>query len=623
MCGIAGIIGEEAGRHKAAVERMLASMEHRGPDHQGLWVSLTGRCVLGHRRLAILDLTEKADQPMTTPDGRFAFVYNGECYNFRELRVTLERRGEAFKSTGDAEVVLRWLAHADAKGLPRLNGMFAFAMWDEAQQAVLLARDRFGQKPLYYARCGPLLVFASEVRAILASGLVERRLDPAGVCSYLSYGAVQGPGTIVRGVSLLPRAAYRRFAADGKEESGTYWLPVSRKGACGPAEVRERLAAAVERHLVSDVPVCVFLSAGLDSAALLAAAVRVAKGPAISITVAFPDSPQTCEAEKARALASSAGAAHREIAFTEQDMARLAPQVLGSMDQPTSDGINTYVVSHAARAVGLKAALSGLGGDELFGGYPSFRDVPRMVVFQHLARVFHNPLSTLLRGHVSTANRFSKWLDLLAAPADLLSAYLVRRRLFSSRQLEALVPTLVGQARWHRGLAPEYVEELVADIRGVGPWDAVSRLEMDLYMGQTLLRDSDVMGMANSVEIRLPYLDAEFADGVQGVAKTSPLRPGRAKKCLRDAMSQWLPPGSANTRKQAFTLPLEAWMLGRLRGEVEEGLTALGILSGVFNAPFIQRLWRDFCSRPKRVGWLRIWSLFALARFIQRHRLCL
>jgi asparagine synthase (glutamine-hydrolysing) len=620
MCGIAGILGSKAGEHQDAVRRMLGAMAHRGPDGSGLWASPTGRCVLGHARLAVLDLTEAAAQPMATRDGRHVLVYNGECYNFPEVRRELERQGTSFRSSGDTEVVLQALARRGRDALADLNAMFGLALWDDREGTLLLARDRFGQKPLYWAPFEDGAVFASELRAVLASGLIPRRVKPTAVRAYLCHGSVQGPESIVTGVRLLPRAASLVLRPGGEPDVVTYWQPSREKTPASPDELRRAFLGAVGRHLVSDVPLGVFLSGGVDSSAIAAAACRHAGGRVVSLSVIFPGNPAACEAEHARRMARHAGTEHVEVPLTGQDLLGVLDEALAALDQPTVDAVNTYVVSRAARAAGLTVALSGLGGDELFGGYGSFADVPRLLRVRRSVAAVRRPARWLLRGGAAVGRRRAKVVDLLEAPGGVLAAYVVRRRLFSSAQVRALAPALAGDD-WCSGFTPAGAAELRELIAGRPLPDAVAHLELAVYMAQTLLRDTDAMGMASGLEIRAPFLDTEFADLALAQPEEARLPRAVRKWLLVEAIRDWLPEANWRRPKQGFGLPFEPWLLGALRGRVEEEIASLAQSTGLFAGGPCAELWDRFTERPAEVGWSRPWALFVLGSYLRRHKL--
>lgn len=620
MCGIAGILGPDAAEHEKAVHKMVAAMAHRGPDGQGIYVSDSGTCVLGHRRLAILDLSEAASQPMISGDGNSVLVYNGECYNFHELRDRLSNDNLSFVSSGDTEVVLKLLQKEGVDALPKLNAMFALALWDERQQTLLMARDRYGQKPLYFTRIGKLLLFASEVRALLASGLVPRKADLAAIHSYLAYGAVQEPNTIVSGVSILRPAGYMLCKPDGTQNYDIYWRYSKREKKLSPQELRDCFLSAVHRHLISDAPLGLFLSGGIDSSSIVAAATRRSNARIKTLSVIFPEQPDESEAKYAGKMAEWAGTEHCQIPVTGQEMLKMLPEALDAMDQPTGDAINTYLISHAASQTSLKAVLSGVGGDELFGGYHLFRDVPKMLAMRRFLSLIRKPAAHLLGKCNLFAVKPAKLADFFDAPPNMLNYYLVRRRVFSWRQIKIMAPEMVG-SEWDSALDTGYFQELQTMIDGIKIHDAVGRLEMRTYMGQTLVRDSDVMGMANGLEIRMPFLDAEFSTSALDLEPQSRTVRACPKWRFVEAMDDWLPPDIVNRAKQGFTLPLKDWMLCELKDRIPEGIVALARLCGVMRKDALFNLWRNFCSQPEKVGWFRPWSLFVLGHYLQRHRL--
>ena len=618
MCGIAGIVGPGAAEHVDAVARMTAAMAHRGPDGDGLYSAPSGQCVFGHRRLAILDPSTSAAQPMRSRDDRFALTYNGEVYNYRELRRALESQGETFTSTGDTETLLRLLMTAGREAIPRLNGMFALALWDDRERRLLLARDRFGQKPLYLARVGALLIFASELRALLESGLVRRECDRQAVLGYLSFGATQGPATMVRGASLLPSASTLELY-QGSVAVDRYWVPPRDKRNCSPDELREEFLAAVGRHLVSDAPLGLFLSGGIDSSAVTVAAAQFSSRALTTICVVFPDQPEASEAPHARRIAARIGSDHREIPIGGRELLALLPAALDAMDQPTADAINTFIVSHATRQAGIKVVLSGLGGDELFGGYPSFRDLPWLVQLARAPRAMRAAAAHFLALRDALDRTTAKLVDILQASADLVGVYLARRKTFSSRQVATLAPALIDGG-WTAGVPPTRLPELHALVDGRELHDAIGLLELDCYMRDMLLRDSDVMGMNRSIEIRVPFLDTEFATRALQLESAARRPMHHPKWRFTEAMGTLIPRENIERRKQGFTLPFTHWMLDELRDEVEDGVAALAT-SGLCDEARVRQVWSRFRARPTEVGWARPWTLFILGRFLRQHRL--
>ncbi len=621
MCGIAGITGKQAADHAEPLRRMVAAMEHRGPDDEGIYIAPSGNCILGHRRLSILDLSDAAAQPMATSDKHHALVYNGECYNFQELKASLEKRSIRVHSSGDTEVVFRCVMEHGPAALPAMNAMFGLAYWNDRAQTLLLARDRYGQKPVYYYNKNGMLLFASEVRALLASGLVPRSADMDAVKSYLSYGSVMEPSTIVAGVSLLAPACCLEYRPPGSTTETDYWSHTDVTPASTNDEIEDQFHKAVSRHLVSDAPLGLFLSGGIDSSAVAASAAQDAGGLIKTLCVVFPDQPDQSEARYAKQMAEHAGTEHTEIPVTGSDILQMIPKAVAAMDQPTGDAVNTYLVSYAAHQAGLKVALSGLGGDELFGGYHTFHDIPRMLSLREKMGFLGTPLGALFDRCGRFSIKTGKLADMFGAPPGLLNSYLIRRRVFTSRQINSLAPGLCPDKKWDCGISAVLLNLLARETVGKELPDAIGILEMRTYMGQTLLRDSDCMGMAHNLEIRLPFLDTAFSGYV--LSLPSQVRtPGHLPKWrFIEAMQRCLPKEIYDRPKQGFMLPFKEWMLNELREEIEPGLEALCRLGKVFDEKTIMGLWRSFCKSPAAVGWFRIWSLYILGKYITHHKL--
>ncbi len=517
MCGINGILRLADSAPAIDREELLRSrdsMISRGPDGAGAWISDDGRVALASRRLAILDLSAAGAQPMASADGRFHAVMNGEIYNFAGLRRELEADGVRFRSHSDTEVVLALYAREPADPaalLPRLRGMYALAIWDDREKSLLLARDPLGIKPLYLATetgADACLRFASQVKALEAGGAISREIDPAGVAGFLLWGSVPEPLTIRKAVRALP-PGHHLIVREGRiGEPVASGLPAMAAMAMEPAAAIED---SVRAHLVSDVPVAVFLSAGLDSALIAALACRNLPEPPATFTLRFdallgtPQDEGPLAAEVARAL----GTRHVERSLRAGDLAALWPGAVAAMDQPSIDGFNTYVVSRAAHEAGLKVVLSGLGGDEIFGSYPSFADVPRLARSARRGRqvpglgALWPPAARLL-----AADR-PKLAGLLRYGQTLPGAYFLRRGLFLPEEL----PALIGRDAAQEGLrrydpVADAARALATDDGVRDDWTSVHALETALYMRNQLLRDSDWASMAWSVELRVPLVDA-------------------------------------------------------------------------------------------------------------------
>lgn len=611
MCGICGIVRFSGGVETRSVDAMCDAIRHRGPDDGGAYASPARDCVLGSRRLAIIDLTPAGHMPMGEPRGRFWITYNGEVYNFVELRAELEARGHRFRSRTDTEVVLHLYQEYGDECVERLNGLFAFAIWDQQERSLFLARDRFGIKPLYYSWAGESFLFGSEIRALLASGLVSARADSSAVAGYLMLGSVPDDRTILTGVASLAPGQCATLRSTGLT-TRQYWSHVDEVRRAiplppGEAEeaVREEMKAAVRRQMVSDAPLGLFLSGGMDST-MLAALMRAAGHERIrSVSVSFDESAFD-EGCVARRVAERFGLEHVDTRVTYQDFESHLGNIVSAMDQPSADGINTYFVSMAARQAGLTVALSGLGADELFGGYPSFTVIgTAQRAMRGLARIPGHeqfmPLLDVLPGIPRGARKLARWSN---GSTSLAAAYLAVRGLLGPEEVRCLVgaATLPDLATY---------AEQVAPIDGLPEMAGISVLESRVYMHNQLLRDTDAMSMAHSLEVRVPFLDNEIA---ALAARCSHLLGGPPKAVLAGARSIYFPLGLPDRPKQGFTFPLEAWLAGPLAERVEHGADSGG---GGVDAPEMRRLWADF--RAGRRHWSQVWAPMLLNHWLDAH----
>lgn len=560
MCGINGIVrlaGGSAPIDRDEVLRTRDAMLRRGPDDAGIWVSATGEAALASRRLAILDLSPAGHQPFASPDGRYHIVMNGEIYNFRALRRELADAGAVFCSQSDTEVVLHLYQREGAAMLSRLRGMFGLAIWDDTAKRLLLARDPLGIKPLYYSMQGGLLRFASQVKALEAGGAVSREVDPAGLAGFLLWGSVPEPFTIRRAVRALPAGTYLTMENGRLGEPVPFYSFGERFG-----ETLEP-AAAVEdsvcAHLESDVPVAVFLSAGLDSGLIAALARRHLPEPPATFTLRFDVLAGTPldEGPLAAEVARTLGTRHIERRVGRADFAGAWPAALRAMDQPSIDGFNTWLVSRAAHEARLKVVLSGLGGDELFGSYPSFRDVPRLA--SRARGAGRLPGLPALWPRLPGFAARPKLRGLLRYGQTLAGAYFLRRGLFLPEEL----PGLIGRDRAEEGLAAyDPVTDAAAALEGLpagdDPWLAVHALETARYMRNQLLRDSDWASMDHSVELRVPLVDPWLRAHL-AAHRFEPAR-SRGKAALVKLAAPELPAALWNRPKTGFYIPVMEWL---------------------------------------------------------------
>ena len=700
MCGIAGIVriadsglpiadlraksqgqSAESEELNAVVERMIAQMRHRGPDDWGISNCGSGRSeeqrakregrddsqsairnpqseirnpspqsairnpqsaiprlevCLGNTRLAIIDPSPVGHMPMHDPETGNWITYNGEIYNFRELREELgggdgetRRRGDAaigqgrdseWKSQSDTEVILRAYGKWGTDCLNKLRGMFAFAIWDANLNQLLIARDGFGIKPLYYHATTDTMVFASEVRTLLASGLAPRELSREGLESYLRFGSIESPLTIIKGVRSLSPGHYLVVKHDEKGlrvREHAYATELAVQAANSKVTdyrdavrlLRTTLEDSVRSHLVSDVPLGAFLSGGIDSSALVALMSRVAQGRPRTFTVVFEEE-EFSEKSFARMVADRFGTQHCEVTLSEESLLHMLPEALAAMDQPTIDGINTYVISEAVKEAGITVALSGLGGDELFAGYPSFRRARQLRNLHVIPSPLRKAVAWAGESAFGGSVQQRKAWRLLHAGGTPQSTYTISRQLFSWEEIGALMGNC-GLRIADRGFPESGVDIPVDAI------NTVSLCELQGYMANTLLRDTDQMSMAHSLEVRVPFVDKEVVSLVLGLKGKWKLNGARAKPLLLDAVWDLLPEEIWRRRKMGFVLPFERWMHTVLRAEMLETFSDGSSLKAVGVSESGRAIWQSFDRTPRKERWARPWALYVLKRWCE------
>jgi asparagine synthase (glutamine-hydrolysing) len=638
MCGIFGIIGFNARVPAEVLERATRSLAHRGPDDSGTVILRdSGResveIGLGNRRLAILDLSPLGHQPMNDPATGNWIVYNGELYNFREIRAKLERKGVYFGSNSDTEVILKAYARWGEECLQQFRGMFAFAIWDAQRHRLFVARDPMGIKPLYYYRSDRYFMFSSEVRTLLGTGLVPRSIDPAGLLNYLSFGSLYDPNTLVEEVNALSPGCSLTWR-DGQVKPVQYWdlfdpdvversHRADHAGAVRRGElenqVAEMLDESVRMQLVSDVPVGVFLSGGIDSSSLVGILSRNGVRPS-TFSIVFSEADYS-EAEYSRAVAQQFRTNHHEIMVSQADFFAAIAPAIHAMDLPTIDGVNTYFVSERTRAAGVKVALSGLGGDEMFAGYSSFRTVPRMERFANacsrIPGAVRNPLANVFAA-LAPANDQTRKLTELLRNGNLVHPYFLSRMLFTPEQQSKLLPGLKADSVARRR-AEKPLTESLSRAQSLDPVNRVSYLEARCYMLNTLLRDSDFMSMAHGLELRVPLIDHQLVRRILALPGSWKLDSGMPKPLLVRALKGQLPEKIVHRPKRGFTLPFEHWLRDALRPVVEEALGNIddGPLGSLISESAAREVWADFLER--RTSWSRPWSLYVLQCWCQQH----
>lgn len=626
MCGIAGFsAGIALEAVEAATARMTAAMVHRGPDDGGVEVLRVdgGYLGLGARRLAIQDASPAGHQPMHDAQTGNWLVFNGEIYNFRELRSELTARGFRFHSGTDTEVLLRAYGAWGLESIHRLRGMFAFALWDARARRLVLCRDPMGVKPLYYSRVGGGLLFASELRALLRSGRVPQRLSHAGLLSYLALGAVQEPLTIVQGIECLP-AGHCAVWEGGRLSLWRHWsledcFRRAQSSSLDRCQATERVQAAltesVRRRLISDVPVGIFLSGGLDSSSITALAAKQSDSPLRTVSVVFSEHAFS-EKRYVDLVRRRYPSVHTEFCLSDTDLIDLLPAGVAAMDQPTFDGINTYVIAHQARRAGLKVVLSGLGGDELFGGYPSFHRVPALELTRRwLPSILRRPTAraALIAGRQNDqARKLARWVAVDGVEGGAEALF---RELFApvDRQRLTTVPAPPATNGHHAAYR----------LGGDDLFNAVSYFEMSHYLRNVLLRDTDSMGMAHSVEVRDPFLDQDLVELVAALPGRVKREGGGVKPLLSQAMRADLPEAILMRRKMGFSFPFARWLRGPLGESLERTLLDPrlgGEVAEVLNPVAVREVLDRF--RAGCASWVRVWSLYVLKQWGEQHLEC-
>jgi asparagine synthase (glutamine-hydrolysing) len=593
LCGINAIValgGTPIDREELV--RTRDAMRTRGPDAAGTWFSPDGSVGLGHRRLSIIDVSERGSQPMLSPDGRFAIVFNGEIYNYRELRAGLEEEGVRFRSDSDTEVLLALFVRDGARMLMSLRGMFAVAIWDSRERTLFLARDPYGIKPLYYARGADAVRVASQVKALLAGGRVSRAPDPAGLAGFLIRGSVPEPFTTFEEIHNLPAGSHATIDARGNVAIERYFSIAEefRDGWRRRREVKrsewqelvsEAVAESVRYHLVADVPLGGFLSAGKDSSVMMGLAAEAGHRDLTALTLRFREFEGTLQDEAPLAALAARHYGLRRHLIRTMDGAEFQadlPKLLAAMDQPSIDGFNSWFVAKAAAELGLKVMLSGTGGDELFGGYTTFRKIPRFVRFARgpsklpgLARGVRRFYDLLHRG---APGRSPKSGSILEYCGTYEGAYLMKRGLFLPEELPRILPPDLAREGLRRLQIRSLVRRAITPDPG-SPFARVAALESSFFLRDQLLRDIDWTSMAHSVEVRTPLVDAHL---LRKIAPVLCAARDHDKSLLAHSPSKPLPAELLHRRKTGFLMPMDSWLHPTLPGPRSFGMRAFAVM---------------------------------------------
>lgn len=622
MCGINGIYQFSGLKvDTSVIQKMNQNMVHRGPDAEGVYQDEF--ILLGHRRLSIIDVSDISNQPFFSSDNRYVIVFNGEVYNFKTLKSLLTDYN--FKTNSDTEVVLAAYLKWGKKCVNHFDGMFAFSIWDKKEQSLFIARDRMGIKPLYYVLDKDKIIFSSSVKSILNSGLVKRKIRKESLIDYFRFQTVHAPYTIIEEMYVLMSGQYMFFTEE-KQELKTYWNPTTdfRQGENElekvKSTVRELLSQAVEKRMMSDVPFGAFLSGGIDSSIIVGVMAKKHNKKIDTFSVVFKEN-EFSEAKYARQIAKQYQTNHHEIELSVEDFKQMIPTAMSFYDHPSGDGLNTYVVSKKTAESGIKMALSGLGGDELFGGYSIFNQIPDLQSkswlssFPNYARKYVGIFNHIAKGNVAS----SKIREILKQEYfDSEYIYQFYRQTLMDDQLKSLIK--MDKLPLNRSF--EIAHELIGyNTNGwaLPPLSRISVSEFSTYMQNVLLRDADQMSMASSLEVRVPFLDHHLVEYTLGI-KDKFKKPITQKKLLVDSFKDVIPESIYNRPKMGFVLPYEKWMMGELKSFCIENLNEIKNIPYV-NANGIDNLWGAFEKGNKRVSWSRIWHLVTLGNWIKENKI--
>lgn len=622
MCGINGIYKFSGIDYSdKLIMEMNKAMAHRGPDADKIFTD--NYVHFGHRRLSIIDTDERADQPFLSHDKRFVLIFNGEIYNYNEIKKSLSDYN--FTTNSDTEVLLaaymKWGEHC----LQHLNGMFAFAIWDSEEKTLFIARDRLGIKPLYYYLDNEQIVFSSSLKSILSTDLVDRKLSQKALIDYLRFQTVHAPYTIIDDVFMLEPGQYMMLTQE-KQFIKSYWKPEDKFQYVAPdletikSEIRNKLSSAVKKRLMSDVPFGAFLSGGIDSSIIVALMAENQDSKVDTFSITFKED-EFSESKYAKIIAEKYQTNHHEIELSVNEFMDLIPEGLNYLDHPSGDGLNTFVVSKKTKEAGITMALSGLGGDELFGGYSIFKQIPDiqnknwLSSFPNYARKQLGTVYDLVKNNVAS----SKIKAILKQEYfDTEYVYQFYRQVLMDDQISKLVNK--------RPLPLNRTFEIAHEQIGYGtkgwslpPLSRISVAEFSTYMSNVLLRDSDQMSMASALEVRVPFLDHELIEYVLGIPDDikEPITP---KKLLVDSFKELIPEEIYNREKMGFVLPYEKWMKNELKSFCETNLEVLKKLK-FFNSKAIDKLWNKFLKGNKKVTWSRIWPLVILGNWIELNQI--
>jgi len=631
MCGIAGLLdfdeNGQPGNSGKILRLMLDRIRHRGPDDRGeeLISSENGPTLhLGHQRFSIIDLSPGGHQPMANDDQSLWLSTNSEIYNFRELREELSDQFR-FNSQSDTEVLLKSYEHWGIDCLEKLRGMFAFAIWDSKKRQLILARDRLGIKPLYYIASEKQFLFASEVRALLASGLSDSEINPTGLYHYLSFGHLKSPDTLIGNIQELKAGHYLVVDCDGNVKETQYWHPLDSVNSIEPDStdsIQSLLCDAIKYRQVSDVPIGAFLSGGIDSSAIVSHMASISDEPITTLTIGFKEK-EFDESEYSAEISHLFNTKHQLLTLDEEQLLESLPAAIGAMDQPTMDGINTFLISRAAHEAGLKVVLSGLGGDELFGGYPSFQLVPKLLEKNKWLKLYPKFLldlgTKLLKYSLSSDQsiKLDHWLNEKLSGAH---EYYLIRALYCQDQVSELFQdqNLANKEILKNFKTTNSALENLSRAEVNDDFSLISYLETTHYLQNMLLRDTDMMSMAHPLEVRVPFMDHKLVEHMFSMPARLKKLTATPKALLVDSMKPPLPDSIVHRKKMGFTLPFDPWMRGAMKPEMESVLlTSVKPLENLISQAATEKIWQQFLAG--KISWSRPWALYVLKRWVDKN----
>jgi asparagine synthase (glutamine-hydrolysing) len=617
MCGLAGFydLNADVSLGIKSVNLMVQSMNHRGPDSNKVSsVNIDPSVVLGHSRLSIIDLSHESDQPMTDINSGNTIVFNGEIYNFKILRKELESAGHSFTTHSDTEVILKSYSEWGPDCCNKFRGIFAFAIWDKNQKKLFIARDQMGVKPFYYYLSDNRLIFGSEVRALLVSGNVPRKLNYSGLESYLAYGSVQEPLTLIDGVNTLPPGCFAYYDNINKLRITRYWVPTPNSVKYNKYDigeiVREKLRETLELQLISDVPLGVFLSGGIDSSSIVSIVRQVFSGQLKTYSIVFRD-PRYDERYYSKLVANRNDTMHTELELTSEMISNNLKNALNDFDQPSLDGLNTWFVSKLVKESGITVALSGVGGDELFIGYDGFKKARFMQLLQPFLSHLPDSLGRSIQKN-RNSEQFRRIADMIGFGYP---GYFMSRKLFSEYQRSHLLErSLLGGNNWHDLCFREVIEDAS---HFTDELTRISIYEMRTYMLSTLLRDTDQMSMAHALEVRVPLIDIELVKLLLNLPGRLKFNRSTPKPLLVNASGNGLPQECVYRKKQGFSFPFDQYYRETLGKEILEFFNDEPSL--IFEKKELNGIWLNYLDG--KVSWSRVWAILTLSWWIKQNNI--